>query len=123
MNAVTEAKRISNPEFSGFVWKQASADGRKGLAEEYYDNITQLISDLSADLGVSDLPTFIPNYYKDEELLAMMLSLIGKEQRREAKKLAAQASAGAADSLEAVLSYIDDNGLLAEAKPMVKKQR
>lgn len=123
MNAVAEAKRISNPEFCGFVWKQASADGKKGLAEEYYDNFTQLVSDLRADLGVADLPTFIPNYYKDEEILAMMLSLIGKEQRREARKLAAQASARDADALEAVQSYIDDNGLLETAKPMVKKQR
>jgi len=123
MNAVAEAKRISNPEFCGFVWKQASADGKKGLAEEYYDNFTQLVADLSADLGVPDLPTFIPNYAKDEELLAGILSLIGKEQRREGKKLAAQASAGDPDVLEAVLSYIDDNGLLKEATPQVKKQR
>ena len=84
---------------------------------------TQLVSDLRLDLGVPDLPTFIPNYATDEELLARMLSIIGKEQRREAKKLAAQASAGTAYALEAVQSYIDDNGLLAEAKPMVKKFR
>ena len=69
MNAVAEAKRISQPEFCGFVWKQGAADGRRGLAEEYYDTFKQLISDLSADLGVSDLPTFIPSYAKDEELL------------------------------------------------------
>lgn len=99
MNAVVEAKRISNPEFCGFVWKQASADGKKELAEEYYDNLTQLISDLSADLGVSELPTFIPNYATDEELLAGVLSIIGKEQRREARKLAAQGSAEVADAL------------------------
>ena len=48
---------------------------------------------------------------------------MGKEQRREARKLAAQGSAGVADTLEAVLSYIDENGLLAEAKPTVKKHR
>ena len=28
MNAVAEAKRISQPEFCGFVWKQAAADGK-----------------------------------------------------------------------------------------------
>ena len=49
--------------------------------------------------------------------------MIGKEQAREARKSAAQGSAGDADALEAVLSYIDDNGLLAEAKPTVKKNR
>ncbi|MDH3651466.1 MAG: alpha/beta hydrolase fold domain-containing protein, partial [Saprospiraceae bacterium] len=27
MNAIAEAKRISNPEFCGFVWKQGAADG------------------------------------------------------------------------------------------------
>ncbi|MBT6643681.1 MAG: hypothetical protein HOB45_11115 [Planctomycetaceae bacterium] len=84
MSAVAEAKRISNPEFCGFVWKQARDDGKKALAEEYYDNFTQLVSDLSADLGVSDLPTFIPNYATDEELFARFLSIIGKDQRREA---------------------------------------
>ena len=68
MDAVTEAKRISNPEFCGFVWKQASADGRQGLAEEYYDNFTQLVSDLRLDLGVPDLPTFIPNYARSQIL-------------------------------------------------------
>lgn len=93
------------------------------MYEEYYDNFAQLVSDLRADLGVSDLPTFIPNYATDEELLAGILSIIGKEQRREARKLAAQGSAGVADTLEAVLSYIDDHGLLAEAKPTVKKTR
>jgi len=34
--------------------------------------------------------------------------------------LAAQASARGADALEAVLSYIDDNGLLKEATPKEK---
>ena len=55
------------------------------LAEEYYDNFTQLVSDLSADLGVSDLPTFIPNYATDEELFARFLSI-----RRCASKLITQ---------------------------------
>lgn len=32
MNAVAEAKRISNPEFCGFFWKQAAADGTQKKA-------------------------------------------------------------------------------------------
>ena len=53
MNAVAEAKRISKPEFCGFVWKQGAADGtKKVLAIEYYDTFKQLVSDLRSDLGV-----------------------------------------------------------------------
>ena len=123
MNAVAEAKRISNPEFCGFVWKQASADGKKELAEEYYDNLTQLISDLSADLGVSDLPTFIPNYATDQELLKGVLSRIDKEERLAAKRSAGKDVAGVGDVLNAVLAYIDANGLFKNETPVVKKQR
>ena len=122
MNAVAEAKRISNPEFCGFVWKQASADGKKGLAEEYSRNLKQLISDLSEDLGVPNLPTFIPSYARDQELLESVLSRLNKEERLAAKKSAVQDAAGAGDALDGVLAYIDANGLFKEAKPEVKKQ-
>ena len=57
MHAVAEAKRISKPEFCGFVWKQGAADGtKKDLANEYYDTFKLLISDLRADLGAPDQP-------------------------------------------------------------------
>ena len=88
MNAVAEAKQISQPEFCGFVWKQAAADGRKGLAEEYYETFIQLISDLSADLGVPNLPTFVPSYATDAQLLKGVLSLLSEEEVLEAKKSA-----------------------------------
>ena len=123
MNAVAEAKRISDPEFCGFVWKQGAADGRRGLAEEYYDNFKQLVSDLSADLGVTDLPTFVPSYATDKELLKGVLSRIEKEDALEAKKSAGEGSEKTSDMLEAVLSYIDANGLFATKSPVVKKQR
>lgn len=123
MNAVAEAKRISNPEFCGFVWKQASADGKKGLAEEYSRNLKQLISDLREDLGVSNLPTFIPSYARDQELLKGVLSRIDKEERLAAKKSAGKDAAGARDALDAVLAYVDANGLFKNATPIVKKQR
>jgi len=42
MNAVTEARRISEPEFCGFVWKQGAADGtKKVLANDYYNTFKQ----------------------------------------------------------------------------------
>ena len=123
MNAVAEAKRISHPEFCGFVWKQGAADGKKGLAEEYYDNFNQLILDLSADLGVSNLPTFVPSYAKDKELLQAMLPYLNKEETLEAKKSAGEGPVDDEKFLHAVLSYIDDNELLKTAKPAVKKQR
>jgi hypothetical protein len=79
MHAVAEAKRISKPEFSGFVWKQGAADGtKKDLAEEYYDTLQLLISDLRTDLDAPDLPVFIPSYMNDEELLKAVLSEIYK---------------------------------------------
>lgn len=123
MNAVAEAKRISNPEFCGFVWKQASGDGKKGLAEEYSRNLKQLISDLSEDLGVSNIPTFIPSYSRDQELLKRILSLIDKEERLAAKRSAGKDAAGVEDVLDAVLAYVDANGLFNNATPVVKKQR
>jgi hypothetical protein len=123
MNAVAEAKRISQPEFCGFVWKQAAADGRKGLAEEYGDNFKQLISDLSVDLGVPDLPTFIPSYATDKELLKGILSLLDEKEVLEAVNPEGKASLSDEDLLEAVLSYIDDKGLLQNETPVVKKRR
>jgi len=123
MNAVAEAKRISNPEFCGFVWKQGAADGKKGLAEEYYDNFNQLILDLSTDLGVSNLPTFVPSYAKDKELLQAMLPYLNREETLQAKKSAGEGPVDDEKFLHTVLSYIDDNDLLKTAKPAVKKQR
>jgi hypothetical protein len=123
MNAVAEAKRISQPEFCGFVWKQGSADGKRGLAEEYYDNFKQLISDLSTDLGVSDLPTFVPSYATDKQLLNGILSYLSEEEALEAKNSAGDGSVNDEELLKAVLSYIDDNGLFQNKTPVVKKQR
>lgn len=123
MSAVAEAKRISQPEFCGFVWKQGSADGRQGLAEEYYGNFTQLISDLSADLGVSNLPTFVPSYAKDGELLTAILSHLSEKGAFDAKKSAGNGPVSDEELLNAVLSYIDDNGLFKDEKPTVKKRR
>ena len=123
MNAVAGAKLISQPEFCGFVWKQASADGKKGLAQEYYNNFSKLISDLSADLGVTNLPTFVPSYARDGELLEAVLATLNKADTLKARKSAGKNSVSEAKMLQAVLAYIDDNGLLKTAKPAVKKRR
>ena len=123
MNAVAEARRISNPEFCGFFWKQAAADGKKGLSEEYDSNFKQLVSDLTADLGVTDLPTFVPSYATDKKLLRGILSSIDKEDALEARKSAGKGAVKTEEILDAVLSYIDANGLFSSKSPAVKKQR
>ena len=70
MNAVAEARKISRPEFCGFVWKQGAADGtKKDLADAYYDTFKQLVADLRSDLSTPDLPVFVLTYVTDEELL------------------------------------------------------
>jgi acetyl esterase/lipase len=89
MNAVAEANRISEPEFSGFVWKQGGADGtRKDLAYEYFDTFKQLVSDMRSDLGAPDLPVILPLRWNEEELLEVVLSLMNDEEVLEAKKSA-----------------------------------
>ena len=107
MNAVAEAKRISKPEFSGFVWKQGAADGtKKDLAEEYYDTFKLLISDLRTDLGVPELPVFVPSYMNDEKLLKAVLPHLSDEELHKIRNPAGKPSVKDADLLEAVLTYL-----------------
>ena len=109
MNAVAEAKRISKPEFCGFVWKQGAADGtKKVLAEEYYDTFKQLVSDLRSDLGVSDLPVFMPSYMNDEDLLKAVLLHLSDEELRTIRDPAGRPSVKDADLLEAVPTDLSD---------------
>ena len=118
MNAVAEAKRISEPEFCGFVWKQGAADGtKKDCANEYYDTFKQLVSDLRADLGVSDLPTFVPVYMKDEELLKALLSKMNEKDVLKAKRSASTLPENDGELLKILLSYINDLDL-PEAKKL-----
>ena len=118
MNAVAKAKRISQPEFCGFVWKQGAADGtRKELATGYYERFKQLISDLRTDLGVPDLPVFVPVYMNDEELLKAVLSRMSDEDVLKAKKLAGKPPENDGELLKILLSYINDLDL-AEAKKL-----
>jgi len=109
LNAVAEARNISKPEFCGFVWKQGAADGtRKVLANAYYDRFKQLISDLRSDLGVADLPTFVPVYMKDEELLKALLSRMNEKDVLKAKRSAGKAPENDGELLKTLLSYIND---------------
>jgi len=109
MNAVAQASTISKPEFCGFVWKQGAADGtRKDLANAYYDTFKQLISDLRADLGVSDLPTFVPVYMKDEELLKALLSKMNEKDVLKAKRSASTPPENDGELLKILLSCIND---------------
>jgi len=109
MNAVAEAKRISEPEFSGFVWKQGAADGtKKDLAEEYYDTLKLLISDLRTDLDAPDLPVLILSYVNDEELLKVVLSYMSDEDLHKVRNPAGKPPVKDGDLLEAVLTYLGD---------------
>jgi lysophospholipase L1-like esterase len=109
MNAVAEAKRISNPEFCGFVWKQGAADGtRKDLANAYYERLKQLISDLRTDLGAPDLPVFIPSYMNDKKLLKAVLAKMSDEDVLKAKESDSKHSMNDEDLLKVLLSYMND---------------
>ena len=107
MNAVAEARRISQPEFCAFVWKQGAADGtRKNLATEYFDRFKRLIADLRTDLNEPDLPVFVPSYMNDEALLKALLSNMSDEDVLKAKKSAGKAPENDEDLLNVLLSHI-----------------
>ena len=111
MNAVAEARRVSNPEFCGFFWKQAAADGsKKELAAAYYKSLETLIADLRTDLEVPDLPVFIPSYMADKKLLRMVTSSVGKEVVAKAQAAANNAPENDVERLEVLLSYLERTG-------------
>ena len=110
MNAVAEAKRISEPEFSGFVWKQGGADAtRKDLAHEYFDTFKQLVSDLRADLGAPDLPVIVASRMNEKELLEVVLSNMNDEEVVEAKKSANKPPENDNELLRVLVSHLENN--------------
>lgn len=112
MNAVTEAKRISKPEFCGFFWKQGGADGtKKVLANEYYETFKQLISDLRSDLGVPDLPVFVPSYTDDDGLIKAFNAKLSDEDRDTIKELQVKDVAGENLPVEVLLKFLNDASL------------
>jgi len=109
MNAVTEAKRISKPEFCGFFWKQGGADGtKKVLANEYYETFKQLISDLRSDLGVPDLPVFVPSYTDDGGLIKAFTAKLSDQDRATIKELRAKEVAEENLRVEVLLKFLND---------------
>jgi len=122
MNAVAEAKSISKPVFCGFVWKQGAADGtKKDLANEYYDTLTQLISDLRTDLGAPDLPVFVLSMMKDEDLLKVVLSYMKDEDLLKARESASKRPMKDEELLKVVLSYMNDQNVAKIKKPAGKR--
>ena len=108
MHAVAEARRISNPEFCGFFWKQGGADGtKKQLADAYFDSLETLVTDLRADLDAPDLPVFIPSYMADGELLNQMISTVGEKVVAKAEAAAGNAPESEVERLEALFSYLE----------------
>ena len=121
MRAVDEARRISNPEFSGLVWRQGKADGtQRDLAEEYYDTFKLLVSDLRTDLGAPDLPVFILAHMNDKDLLKAFLSRMNDEDLAKAKKSAGGRPVKDLDLLQVVLSYLYDKDL-PKARKLARK--
>ena len=113
MNAVTEAKRISNPEFYGFFWKQGASDAtKKVLADAYYERFEQLIADIRIDLNAPELPVFIPSYMSDEGLLKILQSKLGKEAAENIKKSASKSPENDTETLELLYSCLEKNGTL-----------
>ena len=109
MNAVTEARRISEPDFCGFVWKQGAADGtKKVLANDYYNAFKQLVSDLRSNLEAPDLPVFVPSYMNDEDLLKAVMSRMSDEGKRKVTNPKGQAPVKKEDLLDAVLTYLNE---------------
>jgi hypothetical protein len=109
MNAVAAAKKISQPEYNGFVWKQGAADGtKKDLADEYYDTFKLLVSDLRSDLGASELPVFILSTRNDQDLLKVVLSKMNDEDVLNAKKSASKRPMNDANLLKVLVSYMRD---------------
>ena len=112
MRAVAEARRISKPEFCGLVWRQAKADGTKrDLAEEYYDTLKQLISDLRKDLRAPKLPVFVLAHMNDEDLLKRVLSHMNDEDLANAEKSATGRAVKDKELLQLALSYLYDQDL------------
>jgi len=122
MNAAAEAKRISEPEFCGFVWKQAGADGtRRDLAYEYFDTFNQLVSDMRADLDAPNLPVFVLSRMNEDELSELVLSYMNDEDVLEAKKRANEPPENDKELLRVLVSHLEDNPSPAARKRLGRR--
>lgn len=66
IDAMTEARAISEFRLSGFVWKQGGRDGRKSeLSETYGERFSDLVYHIRTDLGAPELPVFVLTYFDE----------------------------------------------------------
>ncbi len=109
MNAVTEARRISKPEFCGFVWKQGGADGtKKVLASEYFETFERLIADMRSDLEVPGLPVFVPSYTDDNGLIKAFTTKLSDEDRAAMNEARVEGATGENQEVQMLLKFLND---------------
>ncbi len=66
IEAVAEAREVSDFQLGGFVWKQGGRDAKKTeLAETYRERFIELVGHVRSDLGAPDLPVFVLTYFDE----------------------------------------------------------
>lgn len=66
---VEAARKVSDFELAGFLWKQGGKDMRnRETAKQYARNLRRLVDGLRRDTGVADLPVFIGAHFSAEQL-------------------------------------------------------
>ena len=64
LDALSAARKRSDFEIDGFVWKQGGKDSRNAyLAATYRDRFIHLVQRMRADLGDSGMPVFVLTYF------------------------------------------------------------
>ena len=67
--SVREARRVSDFEISGLIWKQGGRDGRRAeLAETYQERFVEMVTHLRQDLAAPSLPVFVLTYFDEADL-------------------------------------------------------
>ncbi len=69
VDAVTAARKVSEFEIAGFVWKQGGKDSRSiELAKEYFDNFEKMVTAIRKDVDAPEMPVFIATYMSDDDI-------------------------------------------------------
>lgn len=69
VDAVTAARKVSDFEIAGFVWKQGGKDSRSAeLAKEYFDNFRKMVTAIRKDVDAPEMPVFIATYMSDDDV-------------------------------------------------------
>jgi len=67
--SVRAARKVSEFDLAGFVWKQGGKDTRNPqTAKDYLKHFTRLVEGLRKDTGAANLPVFIGTHLSAEEL-------------------------------------------------------